>query len=256
MKYLSHYLPKTLCLVLLMSSILFSPAALTLGNKDNNTNLQSSSTSNLSDLASALGEPEEEFLTVDEAYKLSVRDDGAQLVAEWVIAEKYYLYGEQFKFSANGSTIDAERAPGKVSYDAIFEKDVEKYYHFARVTIDKTQLPKDQGFALQVGYQGCADAGLCYPPEKKSFFISADFSTITASHGISKDQQTTAIDTPSNSAPTPFSWGLTLSMILLAILGGSILNLMPCVFPVLSFKALSLVENCLLYTSPSPRDRG
>ena len=89
--------------------------------------------------------------------------------------------------------------------------------------------------------------------------------------------QAVPIGTIDSQADTPVSGaahnsGLNIWTALIgALLGGLILNLMPCVFPVISMKALSIAKaahgdvqtirreawfyTCLLYTSPSPRDR-
>lgn len=182
--------------------------------------------------------PEESFLHVDEAYKLTVRQTDSEIIAEWMIADKYFLYGEQFRFSIDGQTLTASRPKGKIAYDEFFEKDVEKIYVYTKASISKEQLPpSSDANTLVVTYQGCADAGLCYPPETKQFSISP-----------------TSI-TPINKTPSPIGNSNTLDnitaptnnasiavMIAFALLGGMLLNLMPCVFPVLSIKALSLVN--------------
>jgi thiol:disulfide interchange protein len=195
-------------------------------------------------LTNPFAESTEEFLTVDEAYKLSIRASATSIVAEWVIAEKYFLYGEQFRFSINGQKVDAARPVGEVSYDVIFEKDVEKYYVYTQATIERNALPATTNNSnivnLSVTYQGCADAGLCYPPETKDFSIQGNQVSATqvtpANEGSSPQENITSNNTQS-------TLSITLLMLLLAICGGAILNLMPCVFPVLSIKALSLANH-------------
>lgn len=184
---------------------------------------------------------EKEFLPVDEAYKLSVRQTESHLIAEWVIAEQYFLYGEQFHFSIDGKTVTATRPKGKITYDAVFEKDVEKYYVYVQAQIDKSQLPASPStnstFTLSITYQGCADAGLCYPPETKQYRINLEQNVFIP-----------ATSPPKKTYPTPPSstnTSLSLLFIMLgsAFVGGLILNLMPCVFPILSIKALSIANN-------------
>lgn len=180
---------------------------------------------------------EEAFLPVDEAYQLLVHQTDKHITAEWMIADKYFLYGEQFRFTINGTPVTATRPAGKISYDEIFERNVEKYYVYIKASIDKSQLPKQyESIQLNVTSQGCADAGLCYPPETKQFQISP--SNITPINAPSISSNTTSI-APTNHAPATS----TLIMLLFALIGGALLNLMPCVFPVLSIKALSLMSH-------------
>lgn len=190
----------------------------------------------------------EEFLPVREAYQLSVRADDASIVAEWVIADKYYLYGEQFHFSINGQAVSATQPAGKISYDKIFEKDVEKHYLYTQATIDRETLPSNrlntEALNLSVTYQGCADAGLCYPPEIQSFIIQGTIVT-EASEFDSNTANANTAGNPDNKSRSESSstFSVMLLMLLFAVGGGAILNLMPCVFPVLSIKALSLTNH-------------
>jgi thiol:disulfide interchange protein DsbD len=185
---------------------------------------------------------EEVFLHVDEAYILSARQTESQIILEWMITEKYFLYGEQFRFLIDGKSVEATRPAGKISYDEIFEKDVEKYYIYTKATIEKTQIDSTAAeHKLTVVYQGCADAGLCYPPETKHFTINADT--------ISLSQPNTTPTAHTSSSTEHSSWTTLIIALFSALIGGMILNLMPCVFPVLSIKALSLINN----TDPSSR---
>ncbi|MFT5421398.1 MAG: thiol:disulfide interchange protein [Candidatus Endobugula sp.] len=197
---------------------------------------------------------EDAFLSVDEAYQLSIRQTDTHIMAEWVIADTYFLYGEQFAFSVDGKVVDALLPAGKVSYDEIFEKQVEKHYLYVQAIIEKASLTAANTIHLSVRSQGCADAGLCYPPEIKAFTIDL---TQTATQAVmattaQAPQQThsaLSLNSTSNTIPntapntSKTSILLTLFMLLCAVLGGALLNLMPCVFPVLSIKVLSLSNN-------------
>ncbi|EGG94251.1 Cytochrome c-type biogenesis protein DsbD [gamma proteobacterium IMCC1989] len=251
---------KTLCLMILciataltshtlyaQQSDAFSPSeASSINLPQNNKQSLTSETSNSfqNTFTNPFAESTEEFLTVDEAYKLSIRASDTSIIAEWVIEEKYFLYGEQFRFFINGDKVDATRPAGEVSYDVIFEKDVEKYYTYTQAIINRSALPAaindNNSIQLSVTYQGCADAGLCYPPETKNFSIQnnqvSEIRVTLAHDGNSPQQNTTSSNTQS-------TLSITLLMLLLAIGGGAILNLMPCVFPVLSIKALSLANH-------------
>ena len=109
------------------------------------------------------------FLPVDEAFVLSTESgtDGA-LLAYWNMPDGYYLYRHQFDFEVrdgSGATLGApEIPPGLQKVDEYFGA-VEVYYHDAqaRVPVSADAGPLEIG----ISYQGCADAGLCYPPETK-----------------------------------------------------------------------------------------
>lgn len=183
----------------------------------------------------------DEFLSVDEAYQLSVSATDTTINTEWIIADTYYLYGEQFHFTIDGQAVQASKPAGEIAYDTTFEKNVEKHYTYLQASIDKTQLPSvlrnAKSYTLAVRYQGCADAGLCYPPETKHFSIKGSkVKTASAPTTVKK-----AIDkTPTKNPSSP---SLISLMLVFALIGGALLNLMPCVFPVLSIKALSLANH-------------
>ncbi|THC44354.1 protein-disulfide reductase DsbD [Massilia sp. Mn16-1_5] len=114
----------------------------------------------------------EDFLDPAVAFKFSARMEGERTaVVTYDIAPGYYMYRERFKFTATGAQLDEPQIPpGKVKYDQTFEKDVETYH--GSVTI---RIPVESGsaFTLNATSQGCADAGLCYPPQEHSARLTA-----------------------------------------------------------------------------------
>jgi len=91
--------------------------------------------------------------------------------------------------------------------------------------------------------QGCADAGLCYPPRTQYFtlkdgvLIESDASSVVA-----VDDTQASTDAQAVAAVPPAEEPGLIGILIGALIGGMILNLMPCVFPVLSLKALSLAS--------------
>ncbi len=114
----------------------------------------------------------EEFLDPVLAFKFSARMDGERTaVVTYTIADGYYMYRERFNFTATGAKLgEPQIPPGKVKYDQTFEKNVETYKGV--VTI---RIPVESGaaFTLNATSQGCADAGLCYPPQEHSARLTA-----------------------------------------------------------------------------------
>ena len=130
------------------------------------------------------GQPE--FLDPDAAFMLDTRLRDGAVEARWTIAETYYLYRNKFAFEVidgAGTVIGAaEMLPGKPKYDEYFG-DVEVYYQDAVARIPVLSRPAGDELRLRVTYQGCADAGLCYPPIKKTVAhaIPASFTFSVAS---------------------------------------------------------------------------
>jgi thiol:disulfide interchange protein DsbD len=120
------------------------------------------------DSASWLDETEV-FLKVDEAFQLTTSlDEAGNLFAVWQMPDGYYLYRHQFGFETDNPAVGLGEAmipAGKPKVDEWFG-DVEVYYHSAQATIP---ILASNPVRIGISYQGCADAGLCYPPETKWF---------------------------------------------------------------------------------------
>jgi thiol:disulfide interchange protein DsbD len=107
-----------------------------------------------------------DFLPPEQAFRFEARVVDArttELVFE--VTEGYYLYREQFRVTTDSPNVrlgEPQIPAGKIKFDETFQKDVET--HRGRVVI---RLPVEDATAtlrLTVRSQGCADAGLCYPP--------------------------------------------------------------------------------------------
>lgn len=147
---------------------------------------------------------EDTFLKVDEAFALTAElDSDGAFVARWEMPDGYYLYRHRFAFETKDDsrlTLGDPAIPdGKRKVDEFFG-DVEVYYHDAEIVVPLESQP---GVNTQIGvsYQGCADAGLCYPPETRWFaydgmrLISATLAT------GSPESAATAGNTASQTAP-------------------------------------------------------
>lgn len=185
------------------------------------------------------------FLPVDEAYQLDLEvQEDRSLRLHWQIAEGYYLYQHRFAFtledSAGPIALDVELPPGLEREDEYFGQ-VEVYYQQADLLL-KPQRPGALA-TLSVASQGCADAGLCYPPQKQFFEVDFASGQISAVPPPGRDTQAKLLPLAQPGDSTSTSISTLLYMMVLAFLGGSILNLMPCVFPILSLKVLSFARS-------------
>ncbi len=106
----------------------------------------------------------EDFLAPEQAFKVSARLVSPERVEVTLrIAAGYYLYRDPFRFSAVGVQLGAADFPaGKQKFDENFQKTVETYR--GELHIGLPVAAAKAPFALTVVSQGCADAGLCYPP--------------------------------------------------------------------------------------------
>ncbi|MEH6436409.1 protein-disulfide reductase DsbD [Massilia sp. DD77] len=123
-------------------------------------------------LAAAPARAEEDFLDPSLAFRFAARmADPQTLEVTYQIADGYYMYRERFGFKASGATLGAPQIPpGKVKFDETFQKEVETYK--GTLTI---RIPVEGGgsFTLAATSQGCADAGLCYPPQEHTASLNA-----------------------------------------------------------------------------------
>ncbi|MBB5212950.1 protein-disulfide reductase DsbD family protein [Microbulbifer hydrolyticus] len=193
----------------------------------------------------ALSAGQDDFLPVDQAYQLDFLFTDSSASALFQIAPEYYLYRDKLAlYLVEGETKTAlplNLVKGEVIWDDYFEKETEVYRWQLEVPVDLATEGKSR---IQVRYQGCADAGLCYPPQVRDFEL--DPATKTAAP-VDSNPAAGATGTPAPSSvasvPSPGNpaGGLLLAMAL-AFGGGVLLNLMPCVFPVLSIKALAITH--------------
>jgi len=114
----------------------------------------------------------DDFLDPEQAFVLAAPTAQDKAVGlSFQITSGYYLYREHFKFEADGATLGEAALPaGQVKFDTTFQKNVETYHGPLAFRLPVQQAPGP--FTLRVTYQGCAEAGLCYPPITKVFRVS------------------------------------------------------------------------------------
>ncbi|TWI58373.1 thiol:disulfide interchange protein DsbD [Pseudomonas duriflava] len=161
-----------------------------------------------------------DFLPVDQAFRIErLTSNPDRLTLRFIIAEGYYLYRQRFQFSTTppGLIGDVTLPTGEPKHDEWFG-DVEVYH--AVVDIDIPLTAPDAVGQLSVTYQGCADKGLCYPPETKRIALSESLGTPSSVSVASGDTKPVA---------PGWQWR-DLALFFLAGLG---LTFTPCVLPML-----------------------
>jgi thiol:disulfide interchange protein DsbD len=179
------------------------------------------------DRTSPVIEGEEEYLDVDQAFVLT--EDALSvnnLQLNWRIADGYYLYKNRIKVEPAGDTkvIGALVLPKGESHSDEYFGEQEVY----RQSVDATfSVPPSTATSVDVNvtYQGCADAGLCYPPQTKRISISLEGAP--AATAIAESRYVSEQDTW---AYRILNWNIALVM-LLAFVAGLGLAFTPCVLP-------------------------
>lgn len=112
---------------------------------------------------------EKDLLPVDEAFALSARaGEGGNLQLEWKIAPGYYLYRHRTSVKADAAFAAGElQMPAGERHRDDFFGDVETYRQRLQATLPGRAAAGTSAVTLEVRYQGCADAGVCYPPQKR-----------------------------------------------------------------------------------------
>ncbi len=173
-----------------------------------------------SSLTHAFTSNQQDFLPVEEAFRFEVMEDMQPNVLVWQIADKHYLYKHKLGVTdANGQTVPIEYPEGIPNSDEFFGE-TEIYRQILQLPLDAdVQRP------LEVTWQGCADAGLCYPPQTVTVGgdIAVDSATTAASSGLAEDQSI---------AERLAGSGLLLNMAAFFMMG-VLLAFTPCMLPML-----------------------
>lgn len=110
------------------------------------------------------------FVPADQAFAFDFQQQQHDVNLSWQIKDGYYLYRQQFTFSAAGATIDEPALPAGEWHEDEFYGKSEIFRQ--RLTVPVTVKEADKE-ATHRHRQGCADAGFCYPPETKVIPLSA-----------------------------------------------------------------------------------
>ncbi len=130
----------------------------------------------------------DEVLDPERAFTLLVDpvSDG-KLPLSWLIAEGHYLYDPKFNFQVlNPSNIgiaNVEISEGKLKTDEFFGE-VEVHRGQARAQLSFNNIEPVRNVTLKIGYQGCADIGVCYPPQYKEISVAEIPASMVAASAV------------------------------------------------------------------------
>lgn len=111
------------------------------------------------------------FIPVDQAFAFDFRQQGDQLTLSWQIHPDYYLYRQQIKIVPQNATLGAFTLPEGIAHHDEFYGEVAIFKQQLTLKIPITQASEQA--SVSVTYQGCAEAGFCYPPETRVVPLSA-----------------------------------------------------------------------------------
>ena len=199
---------------------------------------------------------DEDFLDAAQAFKVAVVPDGAKAMAiQLTAAPGYHLYRDRFQLQAQAPSVlpPAELPDGKTEFDANFGKDVVLWQGSVHVRQSLEGAPA--AGSLSMSYQGCADRGLCYPPQEGSIRWTHDgagaltvqwvaleeTSNPTAQASTALAAPTVAIvhathagvEPPADANSSALKSGSLLKVVGIFLLGGLLLSFTPCVLPML-----------------------
>ncbi|MFT3790218.1 MAG: protein-disulfide reductase DsbD [Rudaea sp.] len=174
-----------------------------------------------------------EALPVDKAYVFeAIATNPGEVLVRFTMPKGYYLYRDKTSFHADNATLGAPHWPeGRLHEDASFGQTT-VYFDQVDVPIAVSNLAAGQSLHLTSTFQGCLEGSVCYPPTMRSLDVALPAGP--GGGGVDTAQQ--------QPRPDAAASGSLLTALFGALLGGLILNLMPCVLPVLSLKAIAILE--------------
>ena len=187
-----------------------------------------------------------EFLPVEQAFQTTASTQADGIVLHFDIAPEHYLYAKQFRLSWPKGLGDLPALPGFAAGDTNSSWHDDPSFGRVQIYRDildwKVQLPalnaKQQelfqkaGAVFNVRYQGCADAGLCYPPQQ--WQVAAAMPVVAASAGTTSTNAAPVLNSEdANSIATWLAqanfWAIMAAFFAL----GLGLAFTPCVLPML-----------------------
>ena len=177
------------------------------------------STSTFAGLFDAPGRSQ--FVPADRAFVFDFQQNQHDLNLSWQVKDGYYLYRKQISITPSQADIAEIKLPPGVWHEDEFYGKSEIYRK--QLTVPITVNQAKSGATLTITYQGCADAGFCYPPETKTVPLS-EVSAGAAASPAPAPATTDPQEKPQPTAQLPFS-------ALWALLIGIGIAFTPCVLP-------------------------
>lgn len=177
------------------------------------------STSTFAGLFDAPGRSQ--FVPADRAFVFDFQQNQHDLNLSWQVKDGYYLYRKQISITPSQADIAEVKLPPGVWHEDEFYGKSEIYRKQLNIPVTVNQAAT--GATLTVTYQGCADAGFCYPPETKTVPLSEVSAAVGGAPATAPVTEAPE-EKPQPAAQLPFS-------ALWALLIGIGIAFTPCVLP-------------------------
>lgn len=177
------------------------------------------STSTFAGLFDAPGRSQ--FVPADRAFVFDFQQNQHDLNLSWLVKDGYYLYRKQISITPSQADIAEIKLPPGVWHEDEFYGKSEIYRKQLNIPVTVNQAAT--GATLTVTYQGCADAGFCYPPETKTVPLSEVSAAVGGAPATAPVTEAPE-EKPQPAAQLPFS-------ALWALLIGIGIAFTPCVLP-------------------------
>lgn len=138
------------------------------------------------------------FIPVDQAFAFDFHQQGDQLNLSWQIHPGYYLYRQQIKIVPQQAALGAFTLPEGITHHDEFYGEVEIFKQQLTLKIPITQAAEQA--SVSVTYQGCAEAGFCYPPETRVIPLDVVVAASTAS-GTAAVNSSATVNPPATTQP-------------------------------------------------------
>ncbi|GAB3787397.1 protein-disulfide reductase DsbD family protein [Dyella agri] len=194
-------------------------------------------------------------LPPEQAFRLTaLAQDSQHLLLRWTMPKDYYVYRDHIALrlkDAEGLKLAAPAWPtgGVVHQDAQLGAVTVYFGNLELPVAVEGDIAERRQLTLEASFLGCQDGGVCYPLITRD--MTVDLQSGTAASGVTVPGAPAAAGAgaaakaapPAETLPGgPIQTSL-FAALLLALGGGLVLNLMPCVLPVLSIKAVGLLES-------------
>ena len=196
--------------------------------------------------SSSLFSNEDEFLKPEQAFVFNFDQQNDQVAVTFDIAEGYYLYKKQFKFTAENTELASVILPVGIDHEDEFFGKQQIYVDELAFTVPLTSIAANG--QLHIRYQGCAEKGLCFPPIIKTIALSkinaaieSNNSTVLSALSQSSDTSNDTNLSDNTNAESDVSEQHELAAMLAGnnvwltlvafFVGGLLLSFTPCVFP-------------------------
>ncbi|WP_371194374.1 protein-disulfide reductase DsbD [Glaciecola sp. SC05] len=168
------------------------------------------------------------FLKVDEAFGFDFEQRDGELIIKWDIAEGYYLYKKQFQTVTRNATLGEPVYPAHETIEDEFFGLSDVFFQDMQMTYSILESAQDG--QVKIRFQGCAEAGLCYPPTTKVIFLDAyqPNGAATADTALSSGSAVSEQFTLAERLLSDESLAISLGILLLLGIG---LAFTPCVYP-------------------------